>query len=445
MAKGKKKEELSIEEKLERALVPVEEQPYEVPENWRWSKLEFLADIKTGKKDANYGCEEGEYYFFTCASEPIRCPGYSFDGKAILLAGNGDISNISLYNGKFEAYQRTYVLEKCRGVTEEYLYYYFKYRWIDYNKDKMLGTAIPYIRLGNLKEYEVPIPPMSEQQRIVEKIERLFAKLDEVKEKIQKTKDNMVIRKESIFYKAFSGELTKEWRKLQSVKPEEWKEVRLIDVLKEKPRNGYSPKPVDYETPYKSMTLSATTSGVFKAEYFKFIDEHIEEDSYLWLKPGDILIQRANSLEKVGTSAIYNGGKHEFIYPDLMMKLQVVDGVSPEFIAFQLKTERVMHYIRSNATGTAGNMPKINQKVVSAIPVALPSREEQIEIVRILDLVDNKEFQICTLQEKVLEEIEVMRKSILKKAFCGELRTNNSEEESSVELLKQILEQGEVT
>ena len=226
---------------------------------------------------------------------------------------------------------------------------------------------------------------------------------------------------------------------MQSVKLGEWKEVRLIDVLKEKPRNGYSPKPVDYETPYKSMTLSATTSGVFKAECFKFIDEHIEENSYLWLKPGDILIQRANSLEKVGTSAIYNGGEHEFIYPDLMMKLQVKDNVLPEFIAFQLKTERVMNYIRSNATGTAGNMPKINQKVVSAIPIVLPSREEQIEIARLLNSMNIKEVQICTLYEKVLGEVEVMRKSILKKAFCGQLGTSNPAEQPAIEELKAIL------
>ena len=166
MAKAKKKE-LSLEEKLEQALVPVDEKPYEVPENWCWCRLESLTDIKTGKKDANYGDEDGEYYFFTCAAEPIRCQGYSFEGKAILLAGNGDIGNISMYDGKFEAYQRTYVLQKCKGILEGYLYHYFKYRWVDYNKDKMFGTAIPYIRLGNLQQYEVPLPPIEEQKRIV--------------------------------------------------------------------------------------------------------------------------------------------------------------------------------------------------------------------------------------------------------------------------------------
>ena len=70
-------------------LVPVGEQPYEVPENWCWTKLESIVSIVTGKKDANYGSEEGEYTFFTCAGEPIRCDGYSFEGESLLLPGNG--------------------------------------------------------------------------------------------------------------------------------------------------------------------------------------------------------------------------------------------------------------------------------------------------------------------------------------------------------------------
>ena len=105
MAGGKKKEVLTLEERLQAALVPESEQPYQVPGNWRWVYFKEISKIRTGKKDANYGSEDGEYPFFTCASRPIRCHGYSFECNAILLAGNGDINNITRYNGKFEAYQ----------------------------------------------------------------------------------------------------------------------------------------------------------------------------------------------------------------------------------------------------------------------------------------------------------------------------------------------------
>jgi type I restriction enzyme S subunit len=286
---------------------------------------------------------------------------------------------------------------------------------------------------------EFPLSPLSEQQRIVDRIESLFSQLEEAKEKAQAVVDGFELRKSAILHQAFTGELTEQWRREHGVGVESWKRHSLIDILVEKPRNGYSPKPVAYETPYKSMTLSATTSGVFMPEYFKYVDEKISDDSYLWLKPGDILMQRANSLEKVGTSALYTGGEHEFIYPDLMMKLQVKEGNLPEFIAYQLKTEKVLIYLRSNATGTAGNMPKINQKVVSSVPIMIASMDEQREIVRILDALLSKEQQAKDTAEAVLDQIDTMKKAILARAFRGKLGTNDPSEENAVELLKAVL------
>jgi len=178
MARGRKKENLTPEERLQAALVPENEQPYEVPRNWCWTYLKAISKIQTGKKDANYGNNDGEYPFFTCATEPICCHGYSFECNAILLAGNGDINNISRYNGRFEAYQRTYVVEIVEPICIDYVFYWFKYKWFDFNKDKMFGTAIPYIRLGNLQKFPVPIPSLTQQRRIVDRIESLFAKLD---------------------------------------------------------------------------------------------------------------------------------------------------------------------------------------------------------------------------------------------------------------------------
>ena len=111
----KKKTALTIEERLQQALVSAEEQPYEVPENWVWVRLTNIISLSTGKKDANYGSDKGVYPFFTCASEPIACNDYSFDGESILVPGNGaNVGLVIYYNGKFEAYQRTYVIQKSK-------------------------------------------------------------------------------------------------------------------------------------------------------------------------------------------------------------------------------------------------------------------------------------------------------------------------------------------
>ena len=119
MARAKKETALTPEERLQAALVPDWEWPYKLPENWCWTYFKSISTIQTGKKDANYGSDEGKYPFFTCAAESIRCHGYSFDCRAILLAGNGDINNISRYNGKFEAYQRTYVVKIAEPLLGE--------------------------------------------------------------------------------------------------------------------------------------------------------------------------------------------------------------------------------------------------------------------------------------------------------------------------------------
>ncbi|MDD3325296.1 MAG: restriction endonuclease subunit S [Sulfurospirillaceae bacterium] len=426
MAKGKRIDNLSFEEKLQLLLIPENVQPYEVPENWCWIKLENLVSIATGKKDANYGSKDGEYYFFTCASEPIRCSEYSFEGKAILLAGNGDIGNISLYNGKFEAYQRTYILENCKYISEEYLYYYLKCRWVDYNKDKIFGTTIPYIRLGNLKEYEVPIPPILEQQRIVEQIENLFSKLDEAKEKIQAVIDESENRKAAILHKAFSGELTEKWRVSKNKSREEWKSLRFGEVAD-----------------IKSNLVSPN-------EYLEF--PHIAPDN-IEKYTGRLLEYRAIEEDKVIS------GKHRFyagqiLYSKIRPYLSKViiidfDGLcSADMYPIEAKenTKYLWYYMLSDlfleqatTAGSRSVLPKINQKELSKIKINIPSEEEQIEISELLDVIFLKEQTMKENAEESIELINMMRKSILAKAFRGELGTNNPEETSSVELLKEIL------
>ncbi len=143
-----------------------------------------IANIKTGKKDANYGGKEGKYPFFTCALLPIRCNNFSFDLEAILLPGNGaNVGEVFYFKGKFEAYQRTYVLDfKIENI--RYFYYVLKALWKKSIIGKQFGSATNYIRLSNIEELFIPLPPLAEQHRIVEKIEHIFAVLEELEENI---------------------------------------------------------------------------------------------------------------------------------------------------------------------------------------------------------------------------------------------------------------------
>ena len=178
IAEGKIKKDTTKAGASGRALAEITEDeiPFDIPENWCWCRLGELCSIVTGKKDANFGSEQGIYDFFTCSNTPIKCDSYSFEGKAIILPGNGaNVGNAFFYEGCFEAYQRTYVLQQySSNIDLHYLTYHLKYNWKQYNNDKLFGSAIPYIKLGNITDYLVALPPLAEQKVIVAKIEELL-------------------------------------------------------------------------------------------------------------------------------------------------------------------------------------------------------------------------------------------------------------------------------
>ena len=437
---SKQRKEIAQEDRLLQVLVPDIEQPFAIPENWKWCYLQFLSQIKTGKKDANYGSENGRYLFFTCAAEPIRCDNYSFEGKAILLAGNGDIGNISLYDGKFEAYQRTYVLTITEEISTEYLYFYFKYRWVDYNTDKMFGTAIPYIRLGNLQNFPVPLAPAAEQQRIVDRIESLFTKLDEAKEKAQAVVDGFEDRKAAILHKAFTGELTEKWRYNNGVTLESWNTENLeesFDVsggIQKQPSRMPDKNPVPYIT---VANVYRNRIDLTDLRYFEVFPGELEK---LQLKYGDILIVEGNgSGSEIGRCAMWRNELPVCIHQNHIIRVRRKnESVPPEYVLYYLNSSTGRQIMKSRAKTTAG-LYNLSTGKIKTIPVPFASLGEQKEIVRMLGYLLEKEQQVKDKAETTIEEIDNMKKSILARAFRGELGTNDPNDESAIELLKRIL------
>ena len=180
--------------------------------------------------------------------------------------------------------------------------------------------------------------------------------------------------------------------------PESWRWQRLDELLIFGPTNGFSPKAVDYETPVRSLTLSATTSGRFKGEHSKFIATEVPADADLWLRDCDILVQRGNTIEYVGVAAVYRGEPNLFIYPDLMMKLRVSSAFDVGFIHLAMSHEAARDFLRTRASGTSGSMPKINQTTLKSLPLPIPPLAEQSRIVAKVDqlmaLVDQLEDQL---------------------------------------------------
>ncbi len=136
-------------------------------------KIGDLTKIRTGQLDANASSQDGQYPFFTCSKEPLKISTYSYECECVLVAGNGDL-NVKYYKGKFDAYQRTYIIED-NGSGKLYMpyLYYFMEDYVKELRKQSIGGVIKYIKLGNLTDALMELPSIYEQKAIVEILEKV--------------------------------------------------------------------------------------------------------------------------------------------------------------------------------------------------------------------------------------------------------------------------------
>lgn len=157
----------------------------EIPKDWEVLDLKGNVSIRTGKKDANFATFNGEYSFFTCGKEILKANSYSFDCEAILIAGNGDVGETKYYNGKFEAYQRTYILSEYK-YNLKFLYFYINILFK--NTINILGSAMPYIKLGDLENFSIKNPGLKEEKLILKVFENQNNLIEQQKQLLVKEK-----------------------------------------------------------------------------------------------------------------------------------------------------------------------------------------------------------------------------------------------------------------
>lgn len=160
---------------------------------WESVKLGDICKIRTGKKNVNEGNPNGKYPFFTCAQNHTYSDVFSFDAEAILIAGNGDVGTVTYFKGKFEAYQRTYVLTDFVNIEPKYLYFVLKNTLKDSVLQQKLGNTMAYIKLGAIQNFSFPLPPMEVQKKIMKKIEERENQIKEYENSIHKLKEDIKV------------------------------------------------------------------------------------------------------------------------------------------------------------------------------------------------------------------------------------------------------------
>lgn len=440
----KKKTALTIEERLQQALVSAEEQPYEVPENWVWVRLGSLADVKGGKRlpkgttfsenitkhpyirvtDFNaIGVSlEGLKYIDEDVYEKISRYTISSDDIYVSIAGSiGKVGIIPSCIDGANLTENAAKITNIKGINQKYLCLFLKSEFAQYQmQSATIATTQAKLALFRIESLTFPLPPLSEQQRIVERIEELFAKLDEAKERLQEVADSFAVRKAGILHKAFTGELTKQWRRENGVSDESWEEKKLSEIT-ENQDSKRIPLSKSQRDNMNRIYDYYGASGIIDK-----VDDYIFEGKKLLIgEDGANLVTRSKDIAFIADGK-YWVNNHAHI-------LDVKDTVLLMYLCHYINNMDLIPYV----TGSA--QPKLTQAKMNNIKIFLPILSEQHEIVRLIDDLLARERAAQQATEQALVSIDLMKKSILARALRGELGTNKASEASALELLKQVL------
>lgn len=442
MAK-KKQIELTIEEKLQNALVPKEEQPYKIPSNWCWIRLENIAEWGSGgtpsrKRKEYYNgnipwIKTGELnngYIFN-SEEKITELGLKnssaklYPINTVIIAMYGaTIGKVGILSIEATTNQACACAIVYKNILFKYVFHYLIYQKEAFiNKSK--GGAQPNLSQEIIKKHEIPLPPINEQQRIVERIESLFVKLDRAKELIENTLAQFEQNKMAILHKAFTGELTAKWRKENNIDLSSWKKCELKEVFKVV-KDKYNPQTENQIVNYIGLENIETSKGIISknnSSEVKSIKTKFKKDDVLYGKLRPYL----NKHDVVNFDGICSTDILVFRFNDIN---------TAKYINYYFNLPMFIQYAVENSSGI--NLPRVSEKTISKYKISLPTIEEQQEIVNILDNLLAKYNKIKNLEQQ-LEKIELLKKAILAKAFRGELGINNPDEESAENLLKEIL------
>lgn len=363
-------------------------------------KLGDYVSIKTGKLDANASKTNGQYPFFTCSIQPLRIDNYSYDCECVLVAGNGDL-NVKYYNGKFDAYQRTYIIESInkRVINNRYLYYLINSK-IEHLRNNSIGGVIKYIKLGNLTDIEFNKIDIQKQEECVNLLDKIQEIIDIRKTQIEKL-DELI---KSQFVEMFGDIENTEYNimKLQEL-------TNLITDGEHK-----KPNYTDEGKPFISVVN--ITTGELKFDNCKFVSEEDTLKFQKRCKPekNDILYTKVGAT--YGRSAMVNTDKDFSLYVSVCLIKPKKNLINPVFLNYTLRQPYVK--IQADKCIKGIGVPDLHLIEIRNFNIIVPPIELQNKFADFVKQIDKQKFEV----QKSLEEIQKLQESLMNKYFNGEVK-----------------------
>ena len=416
--------------------------PYELPENWQWTTLGKICEFERGitfpASAKEKGSTEKNIPCIRTANvqEKLEITDLIYVDKSYTRNNSSKFLKVddiimSSANSKELVGKTCYVYSvpsemtfggfviviRAKEIFSRYLFYFLRCEFL-FGKfiDKSTQTInIANINTQKLSNYLVPLPPIDEQKKIVERIESLFSKLDKAKALAQNIIDNYELRRSAILHKAFTGQLT-------NPDLNDWKIFSWESCIK-KMQNGISKRNGDTGDEIIVLRLYDIKNNEINLSNARTISLNDKEQENYLLKINNLLMIRVNgSKDNVGKQLLIKSSD-KLAFCDHLIRIQYIDEIFPKYMLYFSQCKDYKDYVLANIVSSAGQNT-ISRKGMTNLNIPIPNIDEQKEIVRILDSLLAKEQQTKELAEQVLQKIDLMKKAILARAFRGELKTN---------------------
>lgn len=270
------------------------------------------------------------------------------------------------------------------------------------------GTTRLKLTQAAMRSMTVPVPDLGEQRQIVEILESHLSHLDAADASLALAMGRAGALLNAELDAAVWGDPTPT--------------VQVGSLLAEPMRNGRSDRAVEGSSGTRTLTLTAVTKREFSDRYTKLTSTPPKIAEGLWLRPGDILVQRSNTPELVGTSARYDGPERWAIFPDLLIRLRVDESrIDGRYMAAALRSPRTHRALKSKAKGLAGSMPKIDQATIGAATIPLPDRGAQIAAIESVSAAEERVDRLVKVVHLQRARGAALRRAVLAAAFSGRL------------------------
>ncbi|SNS86913.1 type I restriction enzyme, S subunit [Bacillus sp. OK838] len=433
------------------ALVPEEEQPYEVPDNWVWTRIENTIEPMETREPKKL---EGKVFHYIdvdaidnktqsvsqvkeieIALAPSRAKRRVSKNDVIISLVRPYLKNIALINiwdDKLVASTAFYVCTPRKILSSNYLYSYLCSIYAtQYLIKHTRGDNSPSVRSKDFEKMPLPVPPLYEQKRISEKIERLLGKIEEAKQLIEEVKESFELRRAAILEKAFLGELTRKWREgngyFGSVL--NWQTIKIGDLVKSAKLGlvkSVNEQSENYTYEYLKMNNISAHGDLDLSQIIKV---NYDEDKIegFQLTKGDFVFNTRNSYELVGKCSVVDFEPPQpLLFNNNILRIRFINEINPYYVKYYLNSpsgKKTLNDIKSATT----NVAAIYAKGLYSVTIPVPPLEEQDEIVKILDTTLKIESKINSFIS-LNADTEMLKSTILAKAFRGELGTNDPSE-----------------